>query len=270
MGFRLHRKGKLAYLTIPAFENTGLVKHGFSTRLGGYSTGPYESLNLGFKRADDKNRVINNYKVFCKAIDIDFKNLVASDQIHKDVIYKVTYEDRGKGIYRDSDIQAVDALITREKNVALVTYYADCVPLFFLDTKTPAIGLAHAGWRGTVQKIGQKTLREMKKQFGTQPRDVLIGIGPCINKCCYEVDQPVIDKFKQAFSYWDKLVEYKGNGKWMLDLLLANKSLLKDVGINSTQITTSDYCTSCFNDLFFSYRKDQGKTGSLAAIIQLV
>lgn len=270
MAFKLNYKGTIAYLTIPSFEETGLVKHGFSTRLGGVSSPPYHELNLGFKKEDDRKNVLENYRLFCEALDINQENLVASDQVHKDKIHVVTFEDRGKGIFKESDIKSTDSLITKDRQVALVTYYADCVPLFFLDVKTPAIGLTHAGWRGTVSKIGQKTVLKMMKEFGSIPKNILVGIGPCIKICCYEIDEPVVENIKRAFSYWDELIQERGKGKWMLDLVLVNKKQLEEVGISPENITESGFCTSCNNDLFFSYRKDKGQTGSLAAVLQLI
>lgn len=270
MAFKLNYKGKLAYLTIPSFEETELVQHGFSTRLGGVSQLPYQSLNLGFKREENRANVIENYRLFCDALGINPENLVASDQVHKDHIHVATFMDRGKGIFKSSDIKSIDALITRDRQVALVTYYADCVPLFFLDIKTPAVGLAHAGWRGTVRKIGQKTVLKMMKEFGSLPENILVGIGPCIKSCCYEVDEPVVEVIKKAFTYWDELILETETGKWMLDLVLTNKKQLEEVGISPQNITESGFCTSCNNDLFFSYRKEKGKTGSLAAVIQLI
>ncbi|NLZ54786.1 MAG: peptidoglycan editing factor PgeF [Thermoanaerobacteraceae bacterium] len=267
MAFKLNYYGTLAYLTIPSFEKTGLVKHGFSTRLGGVSKPPYQALNLGLRKEDSRTNVLENYRLFCEALGISPENLVTSDQVHKDKIHVATLKD--KGIFRESDIKDIDALITKDKQVALVTYYADCVPLFFLDLKTPAVGLAHAGWRGTVSKIGQKTVLKMMKEFGTLPENMLVGIGPCINSCCYEVDALVVDKVKKAFVYWDELIQESGQGKWMLDLVLTNKRQLEEVGIMPQNITESGFCTACNNDLFFSYRKDKGKTGSLSAVIQL-
>jgi len=269
MAFKLNYDGGIAYLTIPSFERTGLVKHGFSSRIGGVSKPPYQSLNLGLKKDDDKASVMENYRLFCKALDINPENLVLSDQIHEDKIYVATFKDRGKGIFKDSDIKSIDALITKDRQVALVTFYADCVPLFFLDVKTPAVGLAHAGWRGTVKKIGRKTVLKMIKEFGSEPENILVGIGPCINICCYEVDEPVVNCLKKAFEYWDELITETEKGKWKLDLVLTNKKQLEEVGIISQNITESCFCTSCRNDIFFSHRKDKGKTGSLAAVIQL-
>lgn len=270
MDFELRKKGSLEYLVIPAFEKTGLVRHAFSTRRGGVSPKPYDTLNLGLKKNDNRQRVMNNYTIFCEALNIDIKNLVASDQVHGDEVLRVFEEDRGKGITRETDITGKDALITDCRNVALITYYADCVPLFFLDTKTPAIGLAHSGWRGTVKKIGEKTVKAMKNAFGTEPENLMAAIGPCIKKCCYEVDEPVIKELQKSFSYWEELVQEKGDGHWMLDLTEANRRLLLESGLKAENIYYNTYCTSCHHDLFFSHRADQGKTGSLAAVMELI
>jgi len=269
LDFELRQKGPLKYLVIPSFEKTGLVKHGFSTRVGGVSGKPYGSLNLGFKKADEKAKVMENYRLLCDALGMDLGDLVASDQVHGDGIYEAFPEDRGKGIQRESDIINKDALVTRQKGVALVTYYADCVPLFFLDVGTPAIALAHAGWRGTVKKIGQKTAAWMIKKYGSDPENILVGIGPCIKKCCYEVDERVVREFNNAFGYSEELMEERGGGHWMLDLVKANKRQLEDIGVKPENIAVSHYCTSCSNDLLFSYRADRGKTGSLAAFLAL-
>ncbi|MDN5331624.1 MAG: purine-nucleoside/S-methyl-5-thioadenosine phosphorylase / adenosine deaminase [Tepidanaerobacteraceae bacterium] len=269
MSFELRKRGEVEFLIIPSFEATGLVRHAFSTRKGGFSVGHCGTLNLGFNKGDDRKTVLRNYKVFCDAVGIDIKNLVASHQIHESDVYVAGKEDRGKGILKKSDITGKDALITRESNVALVTYYADCVPLFFLDPETPAVGLAHAGWRGTVKKIGMKTVKKMIEEFKTPVEKLLCGIGPCISGSCYEVDDPVVEIFKDTFEYWEDLVEYKGNGHWLLDLVKANKKQLEEVGVKSENVTVSGFCTHCRPDLFYSYRRDKGMTGSLAAVIEL-
>lgn len=269
MDFEMRQKGALKYFIIPSFEKTGLVRHGFSTRIGGVSDKPYDYLNLGLKKADEKERIMKNYRLICDAIGIDLDHLVISDQVHGDEIYEAGLKDRGKGILKASDIINKDALMTKQKGVALVTFYADCVPLFFLDVRTPAIALAHAGWRGTVKKIGQKTVARMIENYDSDPGNILVGIGPCIKKCCYEVDEPVVNEFKKAFICWEELIEDKGNGHFMLDLVKANKKQLNEVGVKPQNITISHYCTSCSNDLFFSYRADRGRTGSLAAFIEL-
>jgi len=260
MAFKLKQKNDIKYLVIPAFESTGLVKHAFSTR----------SLDFNLTANDMNERILQNYKLFCQTIGIEVENLVASDQTHEDEVYEATEKDRGKGILLKSDIKNKDALITKEREVALITYHADCVPLFFLDVKTPAIGLAHAGWRGTMKKIGPKTVAEMVSKFGTHPENILVGIGPCIKKCCFEVDEPVIIILKKVFENYQELIEPADKkGHWMLDLVKANQVSLIEAGIKPSNIWISDYCTCCHNDLFFSFRGDKKKTGNQIAVMEL-
>ncbi len=270
MGFSRHDRGDLVYFTIPAFENTGLVKSCFSTRCGGVSNGIVKGLNLGFSRPDSRSNVIENFSILCNAIGIKIENLVSSHQVHGKNIRRVTKEDRGKGILRSSDIKDTDGLITDHKDVALTTFYGDCVPLFFLDTQKECIGLSHSGWKGTVSGIGRETLMEMTGYYGTEPGDVIAAIGPSICRDCYEVDRPVIEKFKGAFPYWRDLVVPRGKGKYLLDLQQANRRLLLDAGIPEKNITDSGLCTRCNENLFYSYRREGSNVGSLAAILQLI
>lgn len=269
MGFTLRNKGELSYLVIPSFEDSALVRHGFSTRLGGVSKGPLTSLNLGIKKADKPGAVFENFVRFCDALDIDIRNLVSTDQVHGTSIHIASGPDKGKGIFLDSDITEKDAMITRERNVALVIFFADCVPLLFIDTKTPAIGAAHAGWRGTADGIGPKVLARMAKEYGTKPENILAGIGPCINQCCYEIDEPVAAQFRNTFDFGLDILQPVKPGHWKLDLVSANKLQLKKAGVLPGNIVDSGYCTSCNNDMFFSHRADLRNTGSLAAIIEL-
>ncbi|WP_053956907.1 peptidoglycan editing factor PgeF [Inediibacterium massiliense] len=260
---------EVVFFTIPSFEQTNLVKHGFSSKIGGVSQGKYASLNLGFKTEDSNEKVENNYKKIAKALDISIENLVFSDQVHKDHIKIVTKKDCGKGIIKESDIKEIDALITNETNVALATVYADCVPIFLLDPVKKVIALAHAGWRGTVLKIGKKTVEKMINVYETNPKDCLAAIGPSIGKCCYEVDENVIKEFNKDFTNLNKFVFSKGNGKYMLDLWKANQITLKEIGLLERNISISNMCTMCHSEKFFSYRRDQGITGRMAAIIEL-
>lgn len=270
-GFILKEKSGVKYFVIDAFEKTNLVKHCFTTKVGGVSKGYYSGLNLGLHKEDNREDVIENYKIICGILGIEYKHLVASDQVHDNKIYKADKKDLGKGIVRESDIIGIDGLITDVKGVPLITYYADCVPLFFLDPVKKSIGTSHAGWKGSVLKIGQETVFRMKKEFGTKPEDLLVGIGPSIGPCCYEVDEPVISRVIEAFPFlWKKLVIDRGNGKWDLNLWETNALQLEEIGVRRENIFVSGICTSCSKELLFSHRRDKGKTGSLAAIIQLI
>jgi YfiH family protein len=268
LDFEMRCKNGLKYFIIPSFESTGLVKHGVSTRAFKLYTGLYRFVSEKTK-VEDKNEIIRDYRLFCDLLGLDMRDLVSSDQVHGDGINVVSSGDRGKGISRESDIIKTDGLITNDKGVALITYYADCVPLFFLDVATPAIGISHSGWRGSLKKIGQKTVIKMMDQFGSKPENMLVGIGPSIKKCCYEVDRPIIESLKKAFITWEQFVEKSRESHWMLDLVKINVLQLEEVGIKRDNITISSYCTSCRNDLFYSYRADGKREGSLAAVIQL-
>lgn len=267
--FELIRKGKLIYLTIPSFEESGLVKHCFTTRSGGVSEGIYSSLNTSIDKEDPIENVQRNLELVCGAIDIDYKKLVFSDQTHEDNIRVVTQADIGKGLTIPSDIYNTDGLMTNVPGIPLITFYADCVPLFFLDKKNRAIAVTHSGWKGTVLKIGEKTLKQMAEVYGTKSEDCLVGIGPSIEMNCFEVGQEVADQFTESFPNWPQIIEPIENGKYVVDLWQANKLMLMEMGVQENNISISGFCTKCNEELFFSYRRDKGRTGSLSAIMEL-
>lgn len=270
MGFKRHYVDDLVFFTIPSFDNTGLVKHCFSTKIGGISNGIVKGLNLGFSRPDSQENVMANFKLLCSAVGIEVESLVLTNQVHGISVRKVTREDRGKGIIRDSDIKNVDGLITNEKHVTLTTFYADCVPLFFLDPQGQAVGSSHAGWRGTIAGIGAETLNKMHAQFGTLPQNVLVGIGPSICRDCYEVDTPVITKLKERYDFWKEVVVPMGKEKYLFDLQQTNKQILVEAGVDEKNIIVSGLCTRCSEQIFYSYRREGECTGALAALIQLI
>ncbi|TCO79290.1 peptidoglycan editing factor PgeF [Marinisporobacter balticus] len=262
-------KNGVVYFSVPSFDETGMAKNCFTSRIGGVSTGEYSALNLGLKTEDKEENIIENYRRICEALEISTNDLVCSDQIHKDYIKIVTKEDCGKGIMRDRGIVGIDALITNVPKVALATVYADCVPIFLLDPKHKVIALAHAGWRGTVLKIGKKVVKKMKETFGSNPKDCIAAIGPAIGKCCYETDQSVIDQFEENFTNMNQCIVPKGKNKYMLDLWQVNKITLEEIGVLETNITMSNMCTVCNKEKLFSHRGDQGLTGRMAAIMAL-
>ncbi|MCK8817641.1 peptidoglycan editing factor PgeF [Natroniella sulfidigena] len=248
-----------------------MVKHAFTTRTGGVSSGDYNSLNLGLHVADNKADVIENRKRVCQVLDSDHEELVAAKQMHNDRVKIVTAEDQGKGaLTYQSALDNVDALLTDQPQILLTSYYADCTPILILDPVQKVVGLVHAGWKGTVKKIAQQTVLKMIDSYGSQAEDILVGVGPVIGSCCYEVDQQVITPLSNNFANWDQLVKKSGNGNWKLDLALANQVQLKEIGLQEKNIITSNLCTCCNSDLFFSYRKDGGKTGRMASLIKLI
>lgn len=262
---------KTPYLTYNTLNEVDFIRHAFSTRLGGVSKGVCESMNLAFGRGDDRETVIENYRLVCNSAGFELESLCGSVQIHEAKVCKVTKADRGHGILRERQWQSADALITKDKDVTLVTYYADCTPIFFLDTKTHAIGLAHAGWRGTVGRIAVNTVNEMSKEFGTNPEDLICAIGPVIGKCCYEIDEGCAAQFKALTEIDTALVlSEKGGGKFMADLALTNKLLLKSAGVKEENIVISDLCTRCNSDLLWSHRATAGNRGTMAAFMQII
>jgi len=269
-GFLLNRRGDLAYLTIPLFSATGLVAHAFSTRLGGVSPAPYDSLNLGFHVGDDPRHVLANRRLACGALGIDAGRLVAGRQVHGDRVVTVDAAEAGRGARSEEDaLPEVDALVTAAPNVPLSSYYADCVPLFFLDPVRRVAALAHAGWKGTVLRIGAKTVRHMEQYHGSRPGDVLAAVGPSIGPCCYEVDAPVMEAVNNCLPNAQGLARPGRPGRWWLDLPEVNRRILLEAGIRRANITVAGYCTACRGELFFSYRRQKGRAGRMASLIML-
>jgi len=259
-------------LTFKALDSLPFIRHGLSTRLGGVSDDVWQSMNLGFTRGDDENKVRENFKRICKAIGIKDNKLISVSQVHSDKIQLVTKEDCGKGFHIKRDYESADALITNERGVPLVVYVADCVPIYLVDRKNHAIGLVHSGWRGTVLHISAKTILKMKEVFHTDEKDIVAVIGPSICGKCYEVGEEVAEEFHIAFPKEDipYFLKKKENGKYQLDLWKANEIILRNQGVPASQISVSGVCTSCHNKLLFSHRATQGKRGSLAGFMQIV
>lgn len=265
------KKGEVEFLSFPGLEGTGLVNHLFSTRMGGVSEGSFSSLNLSYTRGDDKSHVDENYRRIAAVFDSTPDKIVCSDQTHTTNLRLVTKEDAGKGVVREKDYTDVDGLITNVPGLILATFYADCVPLFFVDTENKAIGLSHSGWKGTVKKMGRATLNAMEEAFGTKAEKVKAAIGPSICQDCYEIGSDVAEQFKQVFSGQTKEILKPGReeGKYQLDLWEANKIILLDAGILPENLEVTDICTCCNSDYLFSHRASRGKRGNLGAFMEL-
>lgn len=259
------------YLEYPMLKDTGIVRHGFSTRLGGVSEGYYASMNLSFDRGDRKEAVAENFRRIGEALGVRCEDMVLSRQTHTTNVRIVTDADRGKGITRERDYTDVDGLVTNVPGICLVTSYADCVPLFFVDPVKKVIGLSHSGWRGTVGKIGRKTVELMHERFGSDPADILAAVGPSVCMDCYEVSSDVIEKFKEAFSenWWDQLFYEKPDGKYQLDLWKANELIFLESGILPEHIAVTNVCTHCNSDILYSHRAAGDKRGNLCAFLAL-
>lgn len=268
----LKEKNHVPYIQFKNLSATGIVKHGFSTRKGGVSTGIFLSMNLNFKRGDDPDAVMENYRRMAAALNMRVEDMVLSDQTHTTNVRVITEEDRGKGILKPQDYSDVDGMITNVPGIVLVTSYADCVPLYFVDPVRKAIGLSHSGWKGTVGHIGQKTVWKMHEVYGSEPKDIVAAIGPSICQSCYEVSDDVAEAFRANFTAdeaADILLD-KGNGKYQLDLWKANWYVLTDAGILSEHLSVTDLCTACHPDLLWSHRKTNGQRGGLSAFLSLI
>ena len=245
--------------TLVTFPHLGSVPHATSTRTGGLSSGPYQSLNLGRMSGDDLERVAGNRQLFSRWLGIPIvQNLQMSHGI------EVAH------LQGPSDMQtsfSADACITNHPEVSLSLTTADCVPLFFHDPQARAVGLAHAGWRGTVGGIARAVIEEMVSKLQARPERILVGIGPAIGPCCFEVGVEVAEAFQQEFGP-QPWIEARGS-KWHIDLHKANRIWLDRAGVESGHVRSCDLCSCCRPDLFFSWRRDRAVTGRMLSAIGL-
>ena len=270
--FRNVERGGVPYLSFKALEDTGMVINGFSTRLGGASKGRFATMNFSYSRKDDPADVLENFTRMADTLGVERDRMVVSYQTHTTNVRRVTREDEGKGVIRERDYRNVDGLITDVPGITLVTFYADCVPLYLVDPVHHAIGLSHSGWRGTVRRMGQVTMDAMTEAFGTRPEDVTACIGPSICRDCFEVGEEVAEAFADAFDpkYRDAL--YRANakpGKYQLDLWKANEIIFQEAGVPKEQIHTTNICTMCNSDYLFSHRRVGEERGNLAAFLSI-
>lgn len=287
----LENGDELEYLTYPSLEERGMVRHLITTRLGGVSKGEFSSMSLSFTRGDREEDVRENYRRIGQVLGCAPENMTASQQTHTTNIRRVSAQDKGKGITGPLDYSDVDGLITDEPGIALVTFYADCVPLLFVDPVHRAIGSAHSGWRGTVGRMGQCMVRAMGEAFGTRSEDLKAAIGPSICQACYEVSLEVAEQFESLDRETEELrreILQKGiyreglSGglpkvvepgrqpeKYQLDLWLANLLILRQAGIPLEAIAVTDICTCHNSSYLFSHRASGGRRGNLAAFLML-
>ena len=262
--FTQHTDNSITYLRSQALEG---VAHGFSTRLGGVSPAPWDSLNLGVGRGDTMENVQENYRRFCAVLGMDDRRAVLSKQIHEDVVRHVTEEDAGKGLYRDRDYSSVDGMVTDVPHLPLVVFSADCNVILLYDPVGRAIGACHAGWRGTALGIAKKTAQEMVQLFGCEARNIRAAIGPAIGQCCFETDEDVPTALREALG--EEVAPYiTWNGtKYHIDLKAVNALWLRKAGVE--RIDICDHCTACRPDLYWSHRKMGNARGAQIAMIAL-
>ncbi len=268
---QVHRDGELVWLSYPALDQMDWLVNGFSTRLGGVSEGIFSSMNLSFTRGDDPEAVMENYRRISRSLGFRPEDIVTSDQTHTTNLKVVGAEHCGSGITRERDFSEVDGMMTDVPGVVLATFYADCVPLYFVDPVHRAVALSHSGWRGTVGRMGRETILRMQQEYGTDPKDLITAIGPSICQDCYEVSEDVIDAFRKEFpeELHDRLFYPTVPGKFQLNLWEANRRILMDAGVRAEQIYLPGVCTCCNPEVLFSHRASRGKRGNLAAFLSL-
>lgn len=263
-------EGEIEYLTFPMLSDIDMIKHLFTTRIGGVSKGDCASMNLSFSRGDDRENVLENYRRICRILDSRPEDVVASAQTHTTNIMHVTDADKGKGVVYEAGYNDIDGLITNEPGVTLACFFADCVPLYFVDPVKRVIGLAHSGWRGTAERMGECMVRRMREAFGCRPEDLIAAIGPSICRDCYEVSEDVAAVFMDRFAGGEIVLPGREKGKYQLDLWLANKLILVEAGIQESHISVTDICTCHNPEYLFSHRASHGRRGNLAAFLKIL
>ncbi len=278
----------LEYFIFPDLAEMDCIKHLFTTRVGGVSEGDYATLNFSIARGDEPKAVLENYCRVGEIFGVDSSRFVTTDQTHTTNIRVVTRADAGKGVTVPKDYADIDGLITKEKELVLSCFTADCVPLYFVDSVKQVIGVAHSGWRGTVAGMGKAMVKRMQKEFGCEARDIQTAIGPSICQSCYEISEEVARQFQEGFWHEATVKEFcreaceiglhptgellmagKAEGKYQLDLWLANYVVLRSAGILPEHISMTDICTNCNPAYLFSHRATGGKRGNLAAFLML-
>ena len=259
------------------FNEMDFIRHAFSTRMGGVSDGIYSTMNFKEDGEDSNANIRENYRRIASALGCNVEKMVRSQLCHGIKVHEVTTKDFGEGVLAKSTLLDFDGLITNIPGVTLVATFADCVPLYFIDEKHSAVGLAHSGWKGTVDRIAWSMIKAMKEAYGTSPEDLQIAIGPCICGDCYEVSIDLKEAFEKDFSgeieketgilFSEICRESKVEGKYQLDLRLANLQSFLKAGVPKEQITISDICSCCNSEYIFSHRATKGIRGVSAAFL---
>lgn len=285
--YRLHQEGEVKWVTFPELDAYPELVHAFTTRHGGVSTGEKTSLNFGKGPDETWDNILENYRILAAALSeeagkaglVNREHMVRTDQTHTANVLTVTEEHLSMGILREREYTDIDGLITNKRGITLITSHADCNALFFYDPKQQAIGLAHSGWKGTLQEIGAQIIRQMSTEFDTQPEDVIAGIGPALCQTCFEVDEDVAQKFYQKNPAWKAMAFQREIGicsetgeerrKHYIDLKSVVRETLMRSGVKPENIHDMGLCSKCRPDLFYSYRGQKGKNGNMVSVMML-
>lgn len=258
---RRRQDNGLVYYQFEALSACSGLIHGVFTRLGGDSQPPFATLNLGRGVGDAPAAVEENYRRIARALGVEPTSFVTGYQVHSDHVVVVTNDMAGQLL------PATDALVTQASRVTLTLRFADCVPILLFDPTQRAIGVAHAGWKGTLSRIAGKAIRAMEAAFGSRPEDIIAGIGPSIGPCCYEIGPDVLEQVEAVFGDTDGLLQDNPHGRVHLDLWAANRRVLAEEGVRVIEL--GNLCTSCHKDEFYSHRGEAGLTGRFGAFVAL-
>ncbi|TMW73137.1 peptidoglycan editing factor PgeF [Alteribacter natronophilus] len=255
------------FLSLPAFSRASAASSavtGFTIRNGGTGKPPFDTLNLGLHNGDSPETVLGNRHRLANETGFPLENWVAGEQVHGGEVAEITSAHKKSGaLSQDTALKQTDGLFTQEKGILLASFYADCVPLYFFDPVSETIGLAHAGWKGTAQNIAGNML-EAFEQAGAERKNIHAAIGPSISGGCYEVDSRVKDRLDSLpVSDLSQAAVSCGSGRYRLDLKEVNRQLILSAGVGENRIYVSSLCTYTEDSLFFSYRRDQGRTGRM-------
>jgi YfiH family protein len=262
---QMNRIGRIQFVEVD-FPGSACSTQGFTTRHEGVSRPPYNSLNLGMNTQDQQANVEGNRSLLARAFGVNQEALVTPRQVHGSDILVINEANEDFSHYLSVE---GDAVITNQPNVIIGVCVADCAPILLCDPVNRVIAVVHAGWKGTAAKLVSKTVAGMEAEFGSNPRLLYAAIGPCIQKCCYEVDEPVRKAFQQGDLDWNSCAELTSPGKWQLDLSAANRNLLRAAGLPAESIQVSEQCVCCHSEQFFSYRRDQEESGRQMGFIML-
>ncbi|MGI5920706.1 MAG: peptidoglycan editing factor PgeF [Syntrophomonadaceae bacterium] len=261
---------EIKYITIPEWLNRG-VDIAFSTRRGGVSRTPFNSLNLGLHVGDQEEAVLQNRRLLLSIFGQKLSQMVCIEQVHGNKVIRIQQAHKGRGAFKYLDaIPGYDSMITNEPGIYLTSFYADCLPVCFFDPVKLVIGMAHSGWKGTMGRIVISTVEAMQREYGCLPEDMEVFMGPAIGRCCFEIQSDLAHKVMEEFNSLNDIIFRSNNDdKYRWDLRTTNRQLLTSWGINPAKILDCDICTACNTDKFFSYRREQGQTGRMGVLLAL-
>jgi uncharacterized protein, YfiH family len=267
MNWSFFNRNGIQFISISDWLDDG-INMAFSTRHGGVSQDVYKSLNLGLHVEDEDEAVLENRKRLLDLFSARLDSAVCCQQVHGSLVTRVDRQDQGRGASELSTaIPGSDAMITNAPGVNLLSFYADCVPVFFYDPENRAIGIAHCGWKGTMGRIAVRTLAALQQEYGSEAGKIQAFIGPGIGPCCFQIQPDLAMKVNAEFSSLHDIISTSDKGFCTWNLQETNRQLLIAAGVQASHISTCGLCTACHTDLFYSHRREKGGTGRMGALI---